>query len=96
MGCDVTDCYLGLVEQQKENASFTVYPNPASDNFSVQLQGDYNPAVLHYKLMDITGKIIQQGDALQTISISDVRSGVYFLSLEGGGKALGIRKVVVK
>jgi hypothetical protein len=62
MGCDVTDCYLGLVEQQNETIMFTVYPNPASDNFTIQLQGNQNFSALHYKLMDMTGKVIQQGD----------------------------------
>ncbi len=81
-------------EYGEKEVDFTVYPNPASDNFSIQLQGEYNPAVLHYKLMDMTGKIIQQGDALQTFSVSGVKSGVYFVRLEGDGKLLGVRKVV--
>jgi hypothetical protein len=95
MGCDVTDCYLGLVEQQNETVMFAVYPNPASDNFTIQLQGNQNVSALHYKLMDMTGKVIQQGDALQTISVSGLRAGVYFVSLEGDGRMLGVRKVVI-
>jgi hypothetical protein len=95
MGCDVTDCYLGLVEQQNETIMFTVYPNPASDNFTIQLQGNQNFSALHYKLLDMTGKVIQQGDALQTISVSGLRTGVYFVSLEGDGRMLGVRKLVV-
>jgi hypothetical protein len=92
------DVYLSLEElvSNSENDFFIVYPNPASDNFSIQLQGNQNFSALHYKLPDMTGKIIQQGDALQTISVSGLRAGVYFVSLEGDGKSLGVKKVVVR
>ena len=96
MGCDVTDCSLGLEEQHTETVSFSIYPNPTSDNFTIQLHGNYSTSNLQYKLMDLTGKIVQKGSVTSTISVSDVESGVYVVYLEEDGKPIGVRKVVVE
>ena len=95
MGCDVTDCSLGLEEQHTETVSFSIYPNPTSDNFTIQLHGNYSTSNLQYKLIDLTGKIVQKGSVTNTISVSDVESGVYVVYLEEDGKPIGMRKVVV-
>lgn len=97
MGCDVTECYLGLEEENTGTVSFSVYPNPASDNFTIQLHGNYNKSTMHYKLMDLTGKIVQKGSLINNnISVSGLESGVYVVYVEENGKPLGVRKVVVE
>lgn len=96
MGCDVTDCYLGLEEENSESVSFSVYPNPTSNNFTIQLHGNYNTSNLQYKLMDLTGKIVQKGSVTNTISVLDLESGIYVVYLEEDGKPIGVRKVVVE
>ena len=97
MGCDVTDCHLGIEEEVTETVSFSVYPNPSSDNFTIELKGKYNTTNISYKLMDLTGKIALQGSATDnTISVSDIQEGVYLVYLEEGGQPVGVRKVVVE
>ena len=97
MGCDVTDCYLGLEEQHTEAVSFSVYPNPTSDNFTIQLHGNDNTPTMHYKLMDLTGKIVQKGSLINNnVSVSGLYSGVYVVYVEEDGKPIGVRKVVVE
>ena len=79
------------------NEKVSIYPNPTSDNFTIQLHENYNTSTLHYKLMDLTGKIVSQGNITDNIiSVSDIESGVYVVYLEEDGKPLGVRKVVVE
>jgi hypothetical protein len=90
----VCDTLLSVEQEHFEQIS--IYPNPTSINFTIQLYGNYNTSALHYKLMDLTGKVVQKGSLTNTISVSDVESGIYVVYLEDDGKPVGVRKVVVE
>lgn len=97
MGCDVTDCYLGLEEENTETVSFSVYPNPTSDNFTIELKGNYNTSKMHYKLMDLTGKKVQEGNLMNSkLDVSNLDNGVYYLRLEQNGIYFEGKKVVIE
>ena len=70
--------------------TFTIYPNPTSDYITCTKSGKY-------KLIDITGKICQQGDieTNQQISVSTLRKGLYILTLRTDNNMIS-NKVIIQ
>jgi Secretion system C-terminal sorting domain len=67
----------------KENISFTVYPNPTTGNLFIRTNGLHKKAML----TDITGKILQQflsNQLVTTIDLSRYNSGVYIIKMDNG------------
>ena len=56
--------------------SFLVYPNPADDQISVTINGDY-------RITNVFGQIMLTGHESQSIDVSCLASGVYFLNVDG-------------
>ena len=69
---------LGLHEITK-NEGFVVYPNPANNEITIS---NLNQE-LNYSIKNIEDKIIQSGKTSGKITISSLKSGVYFLNIEG-------------
>lgn len=81
-------------EEIKKPATLKVYPNPASG--SIRVSGTYMKQA-NYSIFDISGRVIHSGKISQNelISIEDLTSGMYILSVdsESGRKTA---KFVVK
>lgn len=80
------------------NTNFSVYPNPAKLNINFTYTG--NQQTLTAYIIDIQGKIIKEKkvgtlDQEQHIDVSDIASGVYFLSLNEGDKTT-VKKIVIQ
>ncbi len=65
----------------------SIYPNPATDIINVELVAKSNELV-NYTLLDVTGRIIEQGqwslnssNSRFTLSLSDAIKGMYLLKL---------------
>jgi len=74
-------CSVGLSEKHFDN-KITVYPNPTTDNFSINLGAIYSD--VNINISDITGKSVYSDSFHQTDLIEvnlDAGAGVYFLSL---------------
>lgn len=56
--------------------SFLVYPNPADDQISVTINGDY-------RITNVFGQTVMTGHESQNIDVSCLASGVYFLNVDG-------------
>lgn len=56
-----------------------IYPNPASDFVRVQEHRKFSS----YRIVDITGQLMQEGDMAQEIDINRLPEGNYILSLSG-------------
>lgn len=56
--------------------SFLVYPNPADDQITVTINGDY-------RITNVFGQIMMTGHESQSIDVSCLASGVYFLNVDG-------------
>ena len=63
-----------------------IYPNPANDFITIETNENSKNGA--YYLLDINGKIIQHAvlNKLQTIEITSLPSGIYFIKLEIAGK----------
>jgi hypothetical protein len=82
-----------------DDASITVFPNPAADLIAVQLPGlvDNDFTV---QLIDVGGKLVEQKSIRtgQTIAYFDTQTlyrGIYFIRILGGDSEV-TRKVVVE
>ncbi len=87
----------GIANVETKN-NFIVYPNPANDIIRVKYAFDTNADLTIY---DITGKMVIResliaGQSDYTFSIADLRSGVYFYSLNNGKEIISMKKLIKK
>ena len=68
------DTSLAIKETVKEN-SFTVFPNPATNAFSINSKKN----VLEVVVSDVSGKVILQQPFSRSIDVSALANGCYFL-----------------
>ena len=69
-----------IQNQNIDNKSFVVYPNPATDIVYVNT----NSSKTDYYLINMTGKVIQHGcwnNSFNMLNIKDIKKGVYVLKL---------------
>lgn len=79
-------------------SNFNIYPNPTSSNINITYTG--SAKVIDVYIVDIQGKIIKErkfetGNQEKHIDVSDIASGVYFLSILEEDKKT-VRKIVVQ
>jgi len=80
------------VESNVNHVDFTVYPNPASDRLTVNLNNSQNGRV-EFRIVDLTGRAlkfeteVKQGSVLnRTIDVSNLEKGSYILEVNQAGK----------
>ena len=87
------DCALvGVEEMEKEN--ITVYPNPATNKFTVNLAGSEKANI---EMFNLVGQKVYSSTATEKaeINVSSFRPGIYMLKVSQNGKVY-TSKVVVK
>jgi len=84
-----------LAFSTKENISFSVYPNPATNQFSVdaELSTETVIQILNYKGQLV--KEVHQLNASNQIDISNLSSGIYFVNLRTNN-TVSTQKLMVK
>ena len=61
-----------------EAITFSVYPNPVKESLKIEgLEGAFD-----YMIIDNTGRVIQQGSAIDNIEMSTLETGMYNLILK--------------
>jgi hypothetical protein len=84
------NAYLNIKEEKA--LQFTIYPNPATDEFYVV--HDYNK--VDYELYSIDGKVVKKGVLPSfSINIEDIQQGIYLLKLTANNKSL-VKKIIKK
>lgn len=69
---------------ENTNATFMVYPNPAND--MLRIQTSENNMIRSIEILDMTGNIVMQSNpntTVESIDVSDLASGVYFIKTTG-------------
>jgi hypothetical protein len=90
--CD--DCsWTGIKEMAKKNV--TVYPNPATDNFTVTLDATGKSNIEMFNLVGQKVYSKTTSDATVTVNVNNFKSGVYMLKINQNGQVY-TSKVVVK
>lgn len=69
-----------------------IYPNPAITELFI----DYSESASKYQvsLIDVTGRIIFQGENVQVFNVSTFANGLYFVKIDGGNNQTIVRKFV--
>ena len=75
---------VGVKENDKIDNTISIYPNPVISEFTILIKNTFNIKDLNFKIFDISGKLIQEGDIIQpktTIETFNFSSGIYFVQL---------------
>lgn len=73
------------------NTNIEIYPNPAKENLEIRTEENF----VSYKVTDLSGRIILTGNLIQnSISVSELSSGVYVLSLSDADGNIFMKKFV--
>jgi hypothetical protein len=83
-------------EQNIENSSVELFPNPATETLNVITEGSQSPITL--KVVDTSGQLIhssQLNGTTDEINVSDYSKGMYFLQCAISGSVI-TRKFVVE
>ena len=82
------------ISENSNKGSLNIYPNPATDELNIKLNNLGDVALIN--IYDLQGRLIQSEKAIknesnQKISITNLVSGLYFISLEksNGQKTTG-------
>lgn len=87
--------YVVGVKEVKQTPSFSMYPNPANDVVSIQMNNGKNGVV---KIVDLVGNVVYSEtiSSSKTLNTSEFKNGIYFVTIESEGVKMTSRKLVVK
>ncbi len=69
---------------QNDRLSFKVYPNPASDQFSIEILSEFSETAIKMEVVNTNGKIVYYSEIQNTIagfSTGQIGKGIYFVRL---------------
>ncbi len=73
--------YVGLNETANINSNVAIFPNPFHDEITITS----TELVLHYKLMDVYGSLVQEGqsnDKTLHLKTDFLKTGIYFIQVQ--------------
>jgi hypothetical protein len=95
----VTPAGVGVTEQVNTPFTFSFYPNPTTENITVNYSLEES-AKVQYVIYDLTGKKVQTesatrfpGPQQQSIDVNNLQAGTYLLSLNVNGNVITKRFV---
>ncbi|MFO0361855.1 MAG: T9SS type A sorting domain-containing protein [Flavobacteriales bacterium] len=101
-GCLIPGCHVSVEELERQEQSFLVGPNPASDRLNIFLPGEVTRTHhTQFRLTDLTGKLIREfsadtGSTTYMLDVSEYPTGVYLVSLVIDGQSIKTERVVVE
>ncbi|MEI7661920.1 MAG: DUF1566 domain-containing protein [Bacteroidota bacterium] len=80
-------------DENKDNNKFKVYPNPVSDELTIEMRGDRGK--VSFELLNSMGRIVQTGSFIEKIVIqtNNLATGVYLIKLQFGN-TFAIKKLI--
>ncbi len=89
----------GISEFGKNMKFITLYPNPTKNN-TITIDNKSKLNISKIEIIDLTGKRIKQINVLdsnnQTIDVSELNTGIYFISLFNNGEKIGNKKLIIE
>ena len=85
----ISDHSVGIAES--EDMSFSIYPNPASDVVNIRLLNEGSDGTLEMfntSVQLVKSETFEIGQKTLSISVNDLRSGVYFARINGQTKKI--------
>jgi hypothetical protein len=68
---------VGLAEKNILSQDFNLYPNPVINELTVKTDLDYT----YVRIMNINGRLVISGDTKETVNVSSIEKGIYFIQL---------------
>lgn len=86
----------GLTELTKEDAKFSIYPNPTNDEVQFKLDDELSNEKIDIQIVDASGKFVLSTSINKDgkLDVSKLQSGTYFVSLRVKNKSLGTVRLV--
>jgi len=89
---------VALIAANEVNASFDIYPVPASDLLNVQLNTNTTIEISNVQVTDLSGRMIEsltfKGNKTQ-LNITELKAGIYFVSIINSNGIMSSKKLVV-
>ncbi len=81
------------IDENNNNTSIKVYPNPVSNELIIENTGSNDK--LYYEILNSIGQVVYSGNVIgkTTIETTNLSSGVYLLKLDNG-KTINFKKIV--
>ena len=84
---------VGLFDNTKPKAEFTLYPNPTVNDINITFDDNVNENVT-FNIFDMSGRIVKQGNLFSNnINVSNLNRGTYFINLNVGNEIVTKRFV---
>jgi uncharacterized repeat protein (TIGR01451 family) len=95
-----TEFAAQLAVDQFENGNFVFYPNPTSDFVTISLKNTEN-FISSIVVYDVVGKLILEikpntSIATETVNLSSVNPGIYFIEVTTDANLKVVKKLIVK
>jgi photosystem II stability/assembly factor-like uncharacterized protein len=83
----------GKKDLKEENTALTLFPNPASNTIYLNLDSekDLNAS---FRILNLNGQVVQQGEVRQVLNIESLQKGIYFLQVERTDQSKQISRFV--
>lgn len=87
---------LGIADQQEEEVSVSVYPNPVSNVLTVSTKG--LEGTVELKMVDVLGKVVlaESGAPINKVDVSNFKNGVYLVYVHNKGNLVQTKRIVIK
>ena len=85
-----TTSALGLADNE-QNTKFNLYPNPASDNFTIEMDSN----IKFVEIYSLQGQKILTSTT-KNINISNLSKGIYLVQIEDENNNRSTQKLIVK
>ncbi len=84
---------VGIEDNVSEKQLVSVYPNPAKNLLNVELLGTNEKAI--FQIFSISGQLMQTGSLSNSLDVSYLNNGVYFIRIETANEELINKKFVI-
>ena len=78
---------------EANQTQFNLYPNPTYNELNIELSADI--FVENIVITDRSGRVVMLVPFSNTISLTNLPAGLYFVRLEGAEETFEVKKVVV-
>ncbi len=97
---DYTPVLYDNTHKPLANNIFSVFPNPAYEQFTIEFTDDFDTKNMHLKIYDITGRDLHSEKINNrnsiTINSETWRAGLYFVSIVDGGRIVKSERIIIK
>ena len=96
---DFFNVTVGIETISSSNVEMALYPNPAQNNVTIQIDENYNFSKLNIQVLDITGRLVmetQTTSSTSSLEISKLDRGMYVVRISDNNQLIHSSKLILK